>query len=88
MTHGGAGAMFLLLILLLVSLPINLIWVFRGQGNAKKKRVLGFSQIAIFAVAIILCFSDVTYFQTIGFVAAFIVLIAMLFTPVVLKNRV
>ncbi len=88
MTHEGAGAMFLLLILLLVSLPINLIWVFRGQGNTKKKRVIGFSQIAIFAVAIILCFSDVTYFQTIGFVAAFIVLIAMLFTPVVLKNRV
>lgn len=88
MTHGGAGAMFLLLILLLVSLPINLIWVFRGQGNAKKKRVIGFSQIAIFAVAIILCFSGVTYFQSIGFVAAFIILIAMFFTPVVLKNRV
>ncbi|WP_038199332.1 hypothetical protein [Vibrio nigripulchritudo] len=88
MTHGGAGAIFPLLILLLVSLPTTLIWVFRGQGNARKRRVIGFSQVAICAIAIILCFSGVTYLQSIGFVGAFIVLIAMLFTPLVLKNRV
>jgi len=87
-THGVAGAIFPILILLLVCLPITLIWVFRGQGNARKRRVIGFSQITILGIAITLFFSDVTYLQNIGFVAAFIVLIAMLFTALALKNRV
>ncbi|WP_039850192.1 hypothetical protein [Grimontia indica] len=87
MTHGGAGAILPLFILLLLSLSITLIWIFRGQGSARKRRVIGFSQIAIFGMAIILLFSDITYLQDIGFAAAFSVLITMLFTPVVLKNR-
>jgi hypothetical protein len=88
LTHGGAGAIFLLIILLILSLPIVLIWVFRGAGNAKKRSVIGFSQIALFAIAIVLFFSGVSYLQSIGFLAAFIVLIAMLFTPLVFKSRV
>lgn len=87
MTHGGGGALYLLLILLLVSLPVTLIWLFHGQGNARKRRAIGFSQIGIFAIAIILFFSGVSYLQNIGLVAGFIVLITMLITPVVFKNR-
>jgi len=87
-THGGGGAIYPLLILLLVSLLVTLIWLFHGQGNAIKRRAVGFSQIAIFAIAIILFFSGVSYLHNIGFIAGFIVLIAMLLTPVVFKNSV
>lgn len=88
MTHGGAGAIFPLFILLILSLPIVLIWIFRGAGNSRKRRVIGFFQIVILFIAITLIFSGVSYLQSIGFVSAFIVLIAMLFTPVVFKNKV
>ena len=87
MTHGGGGALYLLLILILVSIPVTLIWLFHGQGNARKRRAIGFSQIAIFAIAIILFFSGVSYLQNIGFVDCFIVLIAILINNVVSKNR-
>lgn len=88
MTHGGAGAILPLLILLVLSLPIILLWIFRGAGNPRKRRIIGCSQIAIFAVSIILFFSGISSLQSFGLATAFIVLIVMLFTPMVCKNRV
>ena len=44
MTHGGVGAIFPLLALLVLALPIILFWVFRGSGNFQKRRLIGFSQ--------------------------------------------
>ena len=88
MTYGGAGAIFPLLILLILSLPIVLIWIFRGTGNKRKRRVIGFSQIAMLFITITMFFSGVSYLQSIGFITAFIVLIAMLFTPLIFKNKV
>ncbi len=88
MTHGGAGAIFPLLILLVLSLPIILFWIFRGAGNSRKRRVIGFSQIAILVVSTLTFFSSVGALQSFAFASAFIVLIVMLFTPILFKNRV
>ncbi len=88
MTHGGAGAIFPLIILLVLSLPIILLWIFRWAGNPRKRRIIGCSQISIFALSTILIFSGISSLQSFGLATAFIVLIAMLFTPMACKNRV
>ena len=88
MTHGGAGAMLPLLILLLLALPITLLWVFKGPGKSSNRRVIGFSQIAILVGSLILLFIQVESIQSIAFVSAFVVLLCMLLTPAIFKNRV
>jgi hypothetical protein len=86
-TYGGAGAVFPLLVLFILSLPIILIWIFRGAGSYKKRRIIGFIQLAILTIAIVLFFTGVELLQNIGFGTAFIVLITMLLTPVIFKHR-
>ena len=88
MTHGGAGAVFPLLILFVLALPIILFWIFRGAGSFYKRRIIGFIQLAILAISIGLFFTGVSTLQSIGFGAAFIILMSMLLTPVIFKNRV
>ena len=88
MTHGGAGAIFPLLALFFLALPIILFWVFRGSGNFQKRRLIGFSQIAVLVLSIVLFFTGIEQLQSIGFGTAFIVLLSMLLTPVIFKNRV
>ena len=88
MTHGGAGAIFPLLALLVLALPIILFWVFRGSDNFQKRRLIGFSQLAVLALSIVLFFTGIEQLQSICFGTAFIILLSMLFTPVIFKNRV
>jgi hypothetical protein len=87
-TYGGAGAVFPLFVLFILSLPIILIWIFRGAGSYQKRRLIGFIQLAILSIAILLFFTGVELLQSIGFGTAFIVLITMLLTPVIFKHRV
>jgi len=87
-TYGGAGAVFPLFVLFILSLPIILIWIFRGAGSYQKRRIIGFIQLAILTIAIVLLFTSVELLQSIGFGTAFIVLITMLLTPVIFKHRV
>lgn len=88
MTHGGAGAIFPLLVLVTLALPIILFWIFRGSGNYHKRRMIGFMQLAILVISIVLFFTGIGSLQSIGFVIAFIVLLSMLLTPILFKNRV
>ena len=88
MTHGGAGAIFPLLALFVLALPIILFWVFRGSGNFQKRRLIGFSQLAVLVLSIVLFLTGIEQLQSIGFGTAFIILLSMLLTPIIFKNRV
>ena len=87
-THAGAGAIFPLLALFILALPIILFWIFRGAGNFHKRRIIGFIQLAILVISIALFFTGISSLQSIGFATAFTVLISMLLTPIIFKNRV
>ena len=87
MTYGGAGAIVPLLALLVLALPINLFWVFRGSGSFQKRRLIGVSQLAVLGLSIVLFFIRSDQLQSVGLGTAFIVLLSMLLTPVVFKNR-
>jgi hypothetical protein len=87
-THGGAGAIFALFILVVLALPVILIWIFRGAGNFHKRRVIGFIQLAILVVSTVLIFTGIGSLQSIGFGTASIILTSMLLTPIIFNNRV
>jgi len=87
-THGGAGAIFPLIALFVLALPIILFWIFRGSGNFQKRRLIGFSQLAMLVLSIVLFFTGIEQLQSIGFGSAFIILLSMLLTPIIFKNRV
>ena len=88
MTHGGAGAVFPLFILFVLALPIILLWIFRGAGSFHKRRIIGFIQLTILVISIGLFFTGIGTLQSIGFGTAFIILMCMLLTPIIFKNRV
>ena len=88
MTYGGAGAIFPSLVLFVIALPVNLIWIFRGSGNLYKRRVIGFSQLAILVISIALFLTGVNSLQSFALGTAFIVLISMLLTPILFRNKV
>ncbi len=88
MTYGGAGAIFPLLALAFLALPITLLWVFKGSGKKQNRHIIGFGQLAIFVVSIVLFFTQVELLQIIGLFVAFIVLLSMLLTPLIFKKRV
>lgn len=88
MTHGGAGAIFPLLVLVVLALPIILFWIFRGAGSFQKRRVIGFIQLVILVISIVLFFTGIGSLQNFGFATAFIVLISILLTPIIFKSRV
>ena len=88
MTHGGAGAIFALFALVVLALPIILVWIFRGVGNLHKRRVIGLIELAILVVSTVLIFTGIGALQSIGFGTASIILISMLLTPIIFKNRV
>ena len=71
-----------------LALPIILFWVLRGSGNFQKGRLIGLSQLAVLAISIVLFFTGIEPLQSICFGAAFIILLSMLLTPVIFKNRV
>ena len=88
MTYGGAGAIFPLLALAFLALPVTLLWVFKGSGKKQNRRIIGFGQLAIFVVSIVLFFTQVELFQIIGLSVAFIVILSMLLTPLIFKKCV
>lgn len=88
MTHGGSGIIFLILILLILSLPILLLWVYKGAGDFTKRRRIGFTQIFILATSIIMFFSGINLLQSIGLVTCFFITIFMLVTPIMFKRFV
>ena len=65
MTHGGAGAIFPLLILFVLALPVILFWIFRGTGSFHKRRIIGFIQLAILVISIGLFFTGIGSLQSI-----------------------
>lgn len=87
MVHAASGLLFPLLILFALSLPITLFWVFKGDGNCGKRGLIGFTQIAVLTIATLMCFSGVNIVQQAGVTIAFIILVIMLLTPMVFKNR-
>jgi hypothetical protein len=87
-THGGAGIIFPISILLLLSLPILLIWIYKGAGDLAKRQRIGFIQVFILVTSIIMFFSGVSLFQSIGLVTCFFITIFMLVTPIIFKRFV
>ena len=88
MTYGGAGAIFPILVLFALALPIILLWVFRGAGSFQKRRLIGCIQFTVLAISMALFFTEIARLQTIGICTAFFILLSMLLTPIVFKNRV
>ena len=88
MTHGGSGIIFPILILLILSLPILLLWVYKGSGDLTKRRRIGFTQILILATSITMFFSGINLLQSIGLVTCFLITIFMLVTPITFKRFV
>jgi hypothetical protein len=87
-THAGAGAIFPLLALFVLCLPITLFWIFRGSGNFKRRRIIGFSQLAVLALSVVLFCTETGQLKNIAFVIAFVVLVSMLVTPIILKSSI
>jgi hypothetical protein len=87
-THGDSGIIFPILILLILSLPILLLWVYKGAGDLTKRRRIGFTQILILASSIIMFFSGINLLQSIGLVTCFLITIFMLVTPITFKRFV
>ena len=88
MTHGDSGIIFPILILLILSLPILLLWVYKGSGDLTKRRRIGFTQILILATSITMFFSGINLLQSIGLVTCFLITIFMLVTPITFKRFV
>jgi len=87
-TQGGSGIIFPILILLILSLPILLLWVYKGSGDLTKRRRIGFTQILILATSITMFFSGINLLQSIGLVTCFLITIFMLVTPITFKRFV
>ena len=88
MTHGGAAIIAPVLFLLILSLPIVLLWVYKGAGNFNKRRIIGFNQIFILIASVIMFFSGIELLQSVGVIICFVITICMLITPIIFKRFV
>lgn len=88
MTYGGAGALFPIIVLLILSVPILIIWVCRGAGNFKLRRNIGVSEIVILCIAVECFFTRIGRLQNVGLLMFAAVTIVMLLTPIIFKSLV
>jgi len=87
-THGGAWIIFPLVFALVLSIPILLLWVYKGSGNYKRRKLIGFTQIIILVISIALFFTSIGLLQAIGLITCFVISISMLISPIVFKRLV